>query len=102
MKKRKVHPETIKLFAEISEGLKGYWSDSLRLDQLMIEAKTCPHCWKSLQYRGFANTTEYKAFGICPDCRYAKHFWTETAEFARTKKVICNRADKRKSARRAA
>lgn len=99
---KKISDEIIKLFTEIRGGLDGYWPDSLGIDRVMIETKTCPKCRKPLEYRGFSNMTEYKAFGVCADCLYAKHFWTEKAETAVAKKQISKMGKGRKSEKRAA
>jgi hypothetical protein len=66
----------------------GFWEDYLSLDRLIIEGKTCPKCWKSLEYKGFSNVDEYRAFGVCNPCEFAKLFWTESVSSAAVKKKI--------------
>lgn len=68
----------------------GFWSDNLRIDRIMIESHTCPTCWKPLQYQGFSNVSEYRAYGVCQPCGFVKRFWTETADLNAFKKKILN------------
>jgi hypothetical protein len=67
----------------------GFWKDFVRLDARMIEYRQCPKCWKFLTYKGFSNATEYKAFGICDPCKYAKVFWTHSIPLTNAKKRFC-------------
>jgi hypothetical protein len=66
-----------------------FWNDLIPIDKLMIEANFCPKCHKSLVYRGKAKVTEYRAYGICEPCNFAKLFWTEPADTASYKKKVC-------------
>ena len=66
----------------------GFWSDFLSLDRVMIECHTCPTCWRSLDYKGYANSSTYRAYGVCVKCDYAKKFWTETSQFVAAKKHL--------------
>jgi hypothetical protein len=97
MPKRKVSKEVAQLFALISKGLKGCWIDEIHIDRVCIESNTCPSCWQPLKYRGFSNAVEYRAFGICERCDFAKQFWSEGAELVIAKKQICKGAKRRKA-----
>lgn len=65
---------------------RGYWEDFLQIDRVMIENNRCPHCGLTLLYKGLSNAAEYRAFGVCPACEFAREFWTEKAEIASVKK----------------
>ena len=98
MPKKKVKPEIVELFEQVVAGFKGCWADSVNVDRMLVEANTCPHCWRSLEYKAWSNAEVYRAFGICRECKFAKQFWTEGAELTRRKKQICKRIRKRKAA----
>jgi benzoyl-CoA reductase/2-hydroxyglutaryl-CoA dehydratase subunit BcrC/BadD/HgdB len=100
MPKRKLPSEIIQLFAVVSGGLKGYWSDEISIDKMIVEANYCPKCKSSLEYKAFSNMTEYRAFGICNKCLFAKEFWLEGSAFANYKKQICKVVAKTSAARR--
>lgn len=65
-----------------------WWSDDLRIDRIIVERHKCPDCKGSLEYRGFSNPNEYRAFGVCESCDYARRFWTETSDSATSKKNL--------------
>ncbi len=90
--KAKINDAHFSLFTEIKGGLKGYWSDSIRIDRIVIEANYCPKCHRSLEYVAFANADFYRSFGICEKCRFAREFWLDSAMFAAYKKRICEAA----------
>ena len=95
MKNRHITPAIRELFAQV-QNLKsnGFWSDSISIDRLMITANICPKCKKSLIYQGWSNREEYRAYGICEQCQFAKLFWTETVPFSSFKKKICRMSAK--------
>lgn len=76
-------------FSTVKTELAGvFWQDHLSIDKRLIESNQCPNkrCREFLTYRGFSNQTEYRAYGVCERCDYAKLFWTETAAAATAKK----------------
>ncbi len=73
----------------IKTELKNYWSDSIPIDKMMIEACWCPKCHRSLEYFGRSTATEYRAYGVCRECDFAKLYQVETCELAEFKKNVC-------------
>lgn len=69
----------------------GFAPDFQRIDEILIGNNRCPDCRKNLVYKGFSNDAEYKAFGICEPCDYARHFWTEKVEIAISKRKFSDR-----------
>jgi hypothetical protein len=92
---KQVSEEIIQLFAEITGKSEGWFADEVEINRTVIEANTCPHCWKPLEYAGRTNFVIFQNFGICRACRFAKLFWTEGGELSQAKKRICERAKKR-------
>lgn len=88
--KRKKITETIRnLFTEIRALPKqGFWSDLISIDRTIITANFCPKCHCSLVYQGWSNPEQYRAYGVCETCQFAKLFWTETVPLASFKKKI--------------
>lgn len=95
MKQRKIKTEERDLFLTIKNlQSKGFWSDFISIDQRMIEANFCPCCHRSLEYQGWSNNEEYRAYGICDNDQYAKLFWVEKAPISSFKKKVCNAVKK--------
>lgn len=69
-----------------------FWGDYLPLDKLIVESKQCPTCRYFLSYVGKSNSYEYRAYGVCGSCDYARLFWTENQELKRAKKSLMKQA----------
>ncbi|HRH45873.1 MAG TPA: hypothetical protein PKY82_29795 [Pyrinomonadaceae bacterium] len=83
------------LFAEIKNlKFEGFWSDLISIDRILITANFCPKCHRSLVYQGWSNPTEYRAYGICEQCEFAKLFWIETVQISSFKKKVCRMSAK--------
>lgn len=67
---------------------RGFWVDEIRIDRMIVEANTCPKCWKPLEYRAFSNAQETRTFGMCEPCEFAKQFWLDNPVFAAAKRNI--------------
>lgn len=95
MKDKKITPSVKALFAEVKTlKNRGFWSDHIEIDEILITANYCPGCHFSLTYQGWSNMTEYRAFGICERCGFAKLFWTETSQMSGFKKKVCSMSAK--------
>lgn len=67
-------------FSDLQKQITGkFWNDDLSLDRRIIENRFCPHCRRPFAYSGVSNKSEYRAYGVCEPCDFAKLFWTETA-----------------------
>jgi transposase-like protein len=67
------------------------WADSLELERIMIERHKCPRCKENLVYKGYSSSVKHFVFGVCEDCDYAQHFWTESMAQRAYKKKVENR-----------
>lgn len=77
------------IFAEMKTG--GWWLDFINIDRVIVECHSCPACHKTLEYKGYANATNAKTFGVCRTCDYAKLFYETTSGFAKLKQQFSRR-----------
>jgi hypothetical protein len=82
-------------FSELQQELAGaFFSDPLPIDRRLVENNQCPqkNCRNFLAYKGVSNSEEYRAYGVCERCDYARLFWSEGTETAAAKKSLLPKA----------
>ena len=75
-------------FSEIKAEMKGWWTDFVGSYRIIAECYNCPTCGKKLEYKGYANATDSKSFGICRDCDYARLFDATPGYVANVKREL--------------
>lgn len=65
---------------------KGFSDDYVNIDRVLVEWHLCPKCSRFLVYKGFNNGIEYRSYGTCAPCNYARLFWADAPEVAGAKK----------------
>ena len=75
-------------FTAVQTATAKFGVDELPIDKLMIQACHCPNCKRSLEYFGRSNATEYRAYGVCRGCDYAKLYQVETCALVMAKKEV--------------
>lgn len=72
-----------------------FWSDFIEIDRVLIEANYCTECkTRTFVYKGFSLASEYRAFGVCESCDFAKLFWIEPAKVSGFKRKVSKRKAK--------